>query len=45
VNVPLYPVGVVFATFVASWWGMIFAPHLQLGSQQPKSAEGSGASC
>ncbi|HMJ92228.1 MAG TPA: cbb3-type cytochrome c oxidase subunit II [Candidatus Acidoferrum sp.] len=30
----------VFATFVASWWGMIFAPQLQLGSQQPKVPEG-----
>lgn len=30
----------VFATFVASWWGMIFAPQLQIGSQQPKAPEG-----
>jgi cbb3-type cytochrome oxidase cytochrome c subunit len=30
----------VFATFVASWWGMVFAPQLQIGSQQPKTPEG-----
>jgi cbb3-type cytochrome oxidase cytochrome c subunit len=24
----------LLATFIASWWGMIFAPHLQIGSQQ-----------
>jgi len=30
----------VFVTFVASWWGMIFAPQLQIGSQQPKVPEG-----
>ncbi len=30
----------VFATFVASWWGMVFAPQLQIGSQQPKAPEG-----
>ena len=30
----------VLATFVAAWWGMIFAPQLQIGSQQPKNPEG-----
>jgi len=30
----------VFATFLASWWGMVFAPQLQIGSQQPKTPEG-----
>jgi cytochrome c oxidase cbb3-type subunit II len=30
----------VLATFVASWWGLVFAPQLQIGSQQPKAPEG-----
>jgi cbb3-type cytochrome oxidase cytochrome c subunit len=30
----------VFVTFVASWWGIVFAPQLQIGSQQPKAPEG-----
>jgi cbb3-type cytochrome oxidase cytochrome c subunit len=30
----------VLVTFVASWWGMVFAPQLQIGSQQPKTPEG-----
>src|SRR4051794_4792974 len=30
----------VLATFVAAWWGMIFAPQLQLGSQKAKMTEG-----
>jgi cbb3-type cytochrome oxidase cytochrome c subunit len=24
----------VFATFVASWWGLVFAPYIQIGSEQ-----------
>jgi cbb3-type cytochrome oxidase cytochrome c subunit len=35
---PLIFLGVL-ATFVASWWGLIFSPHLQIGSQQPTAVE------
>src|SRR5258708_4749857 len=37
---PLIFLGVL-VTFVASWWGLIFAPQLQIGSQQTSQAEGS----
>src|SRR3954468_20270078 len=30
----------VFAAFIASWWGMVFSPQLQVGSQQPKVPDG-----
>jgi cbb3-type cytochrome oxidase cytochrome c subunit len=36
---PLIFLGVL-ATFIASWWGLIFSPQLQLGSQQPKTPDG-----
>jgi len=29
----------VLAAFLASWWGLIFSPHVQIGSQQPASIE------
>jgi cbb3-type cytochrome oxidase cytochrome c subunit len=29
----------VLASFVASWWGLVFAPQLQVGSQQPAQVE------
>lgn len=29
----------VFATFVASWWGLVFVPQTQIGAQQPKAPE------
>ena len=32
----------VLASFVASWWGLIFAPQLQIGSQ-PQSGSDNGA--
>jgi cbb3-type cytochrome oxidase cytochrome c subunit len=31
----------VLVTFVASWWGLIFAPQLQIGSQQVSQTDGS----
>jgi cbb3-type cytochrome oxidase cytochrome c subunit len=30
----------VFAAFVASWWGMIFTPQIQIGAQAPVTPEG-----
>jgi cbb3-type cytochrome oxidase cytochrome c subunit len=30
----------VFAAFIASWWGMVFAPHVQIGSQKASIPEG-----
>jgi cbb3-type cytochrome oxidase cytochrome c subunit len=36
---PLIFLGVL-ATFVASWWGLIFAPQVQIGSQQNAQADG-----
>lgn len=33
----------VFAAFVASWWGMVFSPQLQVGSQQPTTSAGASA--
>jgi len=35
---PLIFLGVL-ATFVASWWGLVFAPQLQIGSQQPAQVD------
>lgn len=36
---PLIFLGVL-ATFVASWWALVFAPQLQVGSQQPAQVDG-----
>lgn len=36
---PLIFLGIL-AAFVASWWGLIFAPQVQIGSQQTSQAEG-----
>ncbi len=30
----------VFAAFVASWWGMVFTPQIQIGAQGPVTPEG-----
>ena len=35
---PLIFLGVL-ATFVASWWGLVFAPQIQIGAQQPAQVE------
>ena len=35
---PLIFLGVL-VTFVASWWGLVFAPQLQIGSQQPAQVD------
>jgi cbb3-type cytochrome oxidase cytochrome c subunit len=37
---PLIFLGVL-VTFVASWWGLIFSPQLQIGSQQSTEVDGS----
>jgi cbb3-type cytochrome oxidase cytochrome c subunit len=37
-HAPLIFLG-VFATFLASWWGLVFSPQLQIGSQQPSAVE------
>jgi cbb3-type cytochrome oxidase cytochrome c subunit len=37
-NGPLIFFGVL-AAFVASWWGLVFSPHISIGSQQPSTVE------
>lgn len=37
---PLIFLGVL-ASFLGTWWGLVFMPQMQLGSQQPKTVEGS----